>query len=140
MARNDHRDHLRRVPLFADLGDHELDVVGASTTELDLSAGHTLIREGEIAHEMFVVVSGELEVRRGDEVVATIGAGGFAGEMALLTRARRDATVIATTDVSVLHLDGRSFNSVLDEAPQIAVKMLPVVAARVVANSTHHEH
>ena len=55
MARNDHRDHLRRVPLFADLGDHELDVVGASTTELDLSAGHTLIREGEIAHEMFVV-------------------------------------------------------------------------------------
>ncbi|MGA1594950.1 MAG: cyclic nucleotide-binding domain-containing protein, partial [Ilumatobacteraceae bacterium] len=80
------------------------------------------------------------EVRRGDEVVATIGAGGCAGEMALLTRARRDATVIATTDVSVLHLDGRSFDSVLDEAPQIAVKMLPVVAARVVANSTHHEH
>ncbi|MGA1594854.1 MAG: cyclic nucleotide-binding domain-containing protein, partial [Ilumatobacteraceae bacterium] len=79
MARNDHRDHLRRVPLFADLGDHELDVVGAATTELDLSAGHTLIREGEIAHEMFVVVSGELEVRRGDEVVATIGAGGVGG-------------------------------------------------------------
>jgi CRP-like cAMP-binding protein len=138
MARNDHRDHLRRVPLFADLGDHELDVVGASTTELDLSAGHTLM--GEIAHEMFVVISGELEVARGGETVATIGAGGFAGEMALLTRARRDATVTALTDVTVLHLDGRSFGSVLDEAPQIAVKMLPVVAARVVANSSHHEH
>ena len=99
-----------------------------------------LLGEGEVAHEMFVVVSGELEVRRGDEMVATIGAGGFAGEMALLTRARRDASVVAKTDVSVLHLDGRSFGSVLDEAPQIAVKMLPVVAARVVANSTHHEH
>ena len=140
MARNDHRDHLRSVPLYADLGDHELDVVGAATTELDLKAGHALIREGEIAHEMFVVISGELEVTRGGEAVATIGAGGFAGEMALLTRARRDATVTARTDVTVLHLDGRSFGSVLDEAPQIAVKMLPVVAARVVDNSTHHQH
>ncbi|MEL0284815.1 MAG: cyclic nucleotide-binding domain-containing protein [Ilumatobacter sp.] len=140
MARNAHHDHLRSVPLFADLGDHELDVVGGATTEIDLKAGHTLIREGEIAHEMFVLVSGELEVTRGGETVATIDAGGFAGEMALLTRARRDATVTARTDVTDLHLDGRSFGSVLDEAPEIAVKMLPIVAARVVDNSTHHQH
>ena len=140
MARNAHHDHLRSVPLFADLGDHELDVVGGATTEIDLKAGHALIREGEIAHEMFVLISGELEVTRGCETVATIDAGGFAGEMALLTRARRDATVTARTDVTVLHLDGRSFGSVLDEAPEIAVKMLPIVAARVVDNSTHHQH
>ena len=57
MARNAHYDHLRSVPLFADLGDHELDVVGGATTEIDLKAGHTLIREGEIPHEMFVPVS-----------------------------------------------------------------------------------
>ena len=132
--------HLTQVPLFSDLDSDDLDVVARATTELDLKAGYTLIREGETAHEMFVVASGTLEVSRGGEHVADIGPGGFAGEMALLTHARRDATVTAKTDVTVLHIDGRSFGEVLEEAPMIAVKMLPIVASRVIDNSTEHTH
>lgn len=139
MAHSYH-DHLTQVPLFSDLDSDDLDVVAKATTELDLKAGYTLIREGETAHEMFVVASGTLEVSRGGEHVADIGPGGFAGEMALLTHARRDATVTAKTDVRVLHIDGRSFGGVLEEAPMIAVKMLPIVAARVIDNSTEHTH
>ncbi len=132
--------HLESVPLFAGLDQDELDAVASITTELKVSAGTVLITEGAAAHEMFVVVEGTVEVTRAGAHIANIGPGGFAGEMAILTHARRDATVTATTDVKLLHLDGRSFGGMLHDAPMVAVKMLPVVAARVVENSTHHEH
>jgi CRP-like cAMP-binding protein len=55
--------------------------------------------------------------------------------MALLTHTRRNSSVLTKTDVSVLHIDGRAFATVLEDSPQIAVKMLPTVASRVTANS-----
>jgi CRP-like cAMP-binding protein len=140
MAKNDYHNHLREVPLFSGLDDDELDAVGLAATELRFEAGKVLMKEGEPAHEMVVVLEGTLEVTRGGGHIADIGPGSFAGEMALLTRAHRNSTVTAKTDVVVLHIDGRSFSAVLEDAPQIAVKMLPVVAARVTANSDHHSH
>ena len=140
MASNEYHDYLRQVPVFADLGPDELDIVGQAATELSIPAGDALIREGDHAHEMYVVLEGSLEVTRGGEHVADIGPGGFAGEMALLTHHRRDATVTTSGPTRVLHIDGRSFSNVLREAPMIAVNMLPIVAARVVDNSTDHSH
>ncbi len=141
MSRNDaYHAHLRTVPLFADLDDHDLEVVGKAATELTLDEGTVLMREGSTAREMVIVVEGELVVSHDGEEIATIGAGGFAGEMGLLTDARRHATVTAKTKVTVMHIDSRSFDNVLDEAPQIAVKMLPVVASRVIDNSHDHTH
>ena len=97
-----------------------------------------LMKEGDVAHEMVVVVEGTLEVTRGGRHVAEIGPGGFAGEMALLTRATRNSTVVASTPVVIVHIDGRSFSSLLDEVPQIAVNMLPVVASRAASASDDH--
>ena len=128
------------MPLFSGLDDDELDAVGLAATELRFEAGKILMKEGATAHEMVVVLEGTLEVTRGGEHIADIGPGSFAGEMALLTRGHRNSTVTAKTDIVVLHLDGRSFSAVLEDAPQIAVKMLPVVATRVTANSDHHSH
>jgi CRP/FNR family transcriptional regulator, cyclic AMP receptor protein len=138
MARNQYYEHLRSVPMFAELGPRELDVIGQAATELHLEAGNMIVKEGNTAHEMFVVMDGVLEVTRGGEHVADIGPGGFAGEMALLTHAKRHADVVAKTDVIVLHIDGRSFAGVLEQVPQIAVKMLPIVASRVIENNEHH--
>lgn len=140
MARNDYHAHLKSVPMFADLGRHELDVIAHASTELDLKAGHVLMSAGGSAHEMFIVIEGELEVTAEGEHIAKIGPGGFAGEMALLTRSHRHATVTALTKVHVLHIDGRAFATILEEAPQIAVKMLPIVASRVNELSDHHAH
>ena len=88
---------------------------------------------------MVIVVNGTLEVTRGDEHIADIGPGGFAGEMALITRAHRNSTVTAKTDVTLLHIDGRDFATLLEDVPQVAVKMLPIIvnalpAARPIAN------
>ena len=115
-------------------------MLGKAATELSFPAGQTLMRAGSTAREMVVVLEGELSVERDGEEVAVVGPGGFAGEMGLLTDAPRSATVSAKTAVTVVHLDARSFGGVLDEAPQIAVKMLPIVAERVLANSDHHSH
>lgn len=140
MARNEYHEYLRRVPLFRELDSEELDSVGAVVTDLRFSAGDILIRQGAAAHEMFIVTSGELEVTRDGQHIADIGPGEFAGEMAVLARTQRNSTVTAKTDVEVLHIDGRSLQALFADVPQIAVKMLPVVASRVVDNSDHHSH
>lgn len=138
MAKHAYHDHLERVPLFAGLSEDELDVVARAATQLDYRAGKILMTEGSIAHEMFVVVEGQLEVTRDGQHIADLGPGSFAGEMALLSHARRNSTVTAATDVSVIHIDGREFQSVIHDVPTLAAKMLPVVAARVTANSDAH--
>lgn len=140
MAKLQYNEHLKKVPLFADLDDEELTEVSRAATELDYKAGKVLLREGSVAHEMFVITAGNLEVTREGKHIADVGPGGFAGEMALMTHAHRNATVTAKTDVSVIHIDGREFTTILRDVPRVAVKMLPVIAARVAASSTDHTH
>jgi CRP-like cAMP-binding protein len=140
MAKNDFHDFLKKVPLFADLNKDELNLLEQAATSLDYPAGKVLMTEGSFAHEMFVIISGQVEVLRDGERVAEIGPGSFVGEMAMLTHSRRNSTVQTTTEAEVLHIDGRSFSNLLHEAPSIAVKMLPVVASRVVANADDHSH
>jgi CRP-like cAMP-binding protein len=138
MAKNEYHEYLKRVPLFRELDSRELDAVGAVVTDLRFNAGDVLIRQGNSAHEMFIVTVGELEVTRDGTHIADIGPGSFAGEMAVLARTQRNSTVTAKTDVEVLHIDGRSLQALFADVPEIAVKMLPVVAGRVIDNSDHH--
>jgi CRP-like cAMP-binding protein len=138
MAKNQYHEYLKQVPLFADLDKRELDHVSQAATDLELEPGNVLMREGSIANEMVIVVDGTLEVTREGQHVADIESGGFAGEMALLTHSHRHATVTTKTKCSVLHIDGRAFSALLEDVPEIAVKMLPIVAGRVTANSIEH--
>ena len=138
MAKNQYHEYLKQVPLFADLDKRELDHVSQAATDLELEPGNVLMREGSMANEMIIVVSGTVEVTRGGEHIADIGSGGFAGEMALLTHSHRYATVTTKTACSVLHIDGRAFSALLEDVPEIAVKMLPIVASRVAASSVEH--
>ncbi|HZI46071.1 MAG TPA: cyclic nucleotide-binding domain-containing protein [Ilumatobacter sp.] len=140
MKKNEYHEYLKRVPLFRDLDSRELDAVAAVVTDLRFDAGDVLIHQGASAHEMFIVTVGELEVTRDGEHIADLGPGTFAGEMAVLARTQRNSTVTAKSDVEVLHIDGRSMQTLFADVPEIAVKMLPVVAGRVVANSDHHSH
>ena len=140
MAKKSHHEHLREVPLFASLDASELDSVGLTATELDYDAGYVLMHEGARAHEMYVIIDGTVEVTKDGDHVADVGEGGFVGEMALLSNSHRNSTVTAKTDITVLHIDGREFTTLLRRVPTIAAKMLPVVAGRVVENSDDHSH
>lgn len=142
MARQKHayHDHLKQVPLFADLSEDELDEVAGCATQLDYPAGKVLMTEGGSAHEMFVVVEGAVEVTREGEHIADLGPGAFAGEMALLTHTHRNSTVTTKTQASVLHIDGRGFTAIIRDVPTIAAKMLPVIASRITENAEHDDH
>lgn len=138
--KNQYHEYLKRVPLFADLDKRELDHVAQAATDLDFDPGDVLMREGAMANEMVIVVEGTLEVTRDGEHIADIGPGGFAGEMALLTHSHRNSTVTTKTKCSVLHIDGRAFSALLVEVPELAVKMLPIVAGRVTGDPEDHSH
>jgi CRP/FNR family cyclic AMP-dependent transcriptional regulator len=138
MKANAYHEYLREVPLFEPLTPDELDLVGEAATDLILDAGNVLMREGTLAHEMLIITSGTVEVTRGGEHVADVGPGGFVGELALLTHRERNSTVTTKTAIEAIHIDGRRFNTLLEDAPMIAVRMLPIVASKLAGDHDSH--
>ena len=95
--RNEKVERLRHIPLFAACTDAELALVARNVDEQHAGAGQVLTRQGEVGREFFVIVEGTAEVRIDDAPVARLGPGAFAGELALLDRRCRTATVVAET-------------------------------------------
>lgn len=124
-------DRLASIPLFAGARPRELEMIAKLCTEVDVPAGRTLCREGEHGQEFFVLESGTVQVSVGGRQVATLGAGDFFGELALLDAGPRTATVTAETDVRVLVVSRPEFVGMLEEEPFIAVRMLPAIGARL---------
>jgi CRP/FNR family transcriptional regulator, cyclic AMP receptor protein len=127
---------IRHTPLFEHCSKKDLAQIAQIADELDLRAGKVLIREGDRGREFFVVVSGEVEVRRKGRKVATLGPGSFFGEMALLAQAPRSATVTALTPLDVLVITDRAFVALLDRMPEIWLKVARALAERVHADES----
>lgn len=128
---SDHLDHLARVSLFAGADRKELGEIAKLTTELPLAAGSTLVQQGDLGREAFVVVEGEAVASIDGSEVAVLGPGDCIGEIALLDKGPRSATVVARTDMSVLVLDPREFKGLLLQVPAIAIKVATALAERV---------
>jgi CRP-like cAMP-binding protein len=124
-------DVLRGVPLFASCNDKELRELSGLMTPLTLPAGATLMREGEFGKEFLIVVSGTATVTKGGVEVAELGPGSYLGEISIIDGGRRTATVVAKTSMEVEIATHSEFASLLSHAPEIAVRMLPVLAARI---------
>ena len=128
-------EHLRTVPMFANCTKKQLDQVARIVTELQITKGSTLMVEGEMVHEFVIIESGTASVRRGGRKIATVGKGDVVGELALILRRPRTATVIADTDLNILVVDERSFNTLLDDVPGLARQLLHTVAERMADNA-----
>jgi CRP/FNR family cyclic AMP-dependent transcriptional regulator len=124
-------DLLKRVPLFSGCSKKELETLALVADEIDLDEGAALTREGQPGREFFVLIEGTVDVVRGGEEIAQLGAGDWFGEIALLTKASRTATVTAASAVRVLVVTDRAFRQVLETTPSIAVKMLERVGERL---------
>ena len=122
------------LDLFAECTRAQLDRIGSLTTQLTIPAGQVLINEGGTGMEFIVILRGTARVTQrtadGDTVVADVGRGDFLGEMALLSKSRRTATVTATSDLVVLVSSVGEFRSILETAPSVARTIRQVSFAR----------
>ena len=128
---NDKARLLASVPLFAHLGGPGLEEVATLADEVDVDAGTVLTREGRTGGEFFVIVDGSVSVERGGRVVATLRAGDFLGEIALVDGGPRTATTTATVPSRLLVVAHREFHSLLDRFPEVRMGVLQALAERV---------
>ena len=123
------------MPLFCRCSKRELGLIAGIADEIDLRAGKTLTREGEQGREFFVLLDGRVEVRRGGRKRDVLGAGDFLGEIALVSRTPRTATVTAETPVRALVIRDQEFRALLERVPAIQTKVLEALADRLAADA-----
>jgi CRP/FNR family cyclic AMP-dependent transcriptional regulator len=121
---------IRSLPLFADCTPQEVAEVAAIADEIDLSAGRRLATQDAEGQEFVVIIDGDAEVTKGEETVARLGAGDFFGEIALIRGGPRTASVVATTNVHALVVEGHAFRRLLEDAPDIREKVERALAER----------
>jgi CRP/FNR family cyclic AMP-dependent transcriptional regulator len=124
-------DLIRKVPLFARCSRAELKEIALLADEIDLHEGKEMTREGAPGREFFVLLEGTADVKKNGRRVNTLGPGDFFGEIALVSREPRTATVIATSPVRALVITDRSFRRLLDDAPQVQTKVMEAMAERL---------
>jgi len=131
MARSDSFvDTLATVPLFSACSKKELQMVAKSAERVTLPAGKVIVTEGAAGTEFFVILDGQARVERHGRQVASLRQGAFFGDLALLDRAPRNASVIADTELEVAKLGQRAFDSLLDH-PGFSKKLLAGLARRL---------
>jgi CRP-like cAMP-binding protein len=122
---------LRRVPLFEHASKRELARVAAIATEVQHPQDVALVREGRRDDGFFILLEGEVDVRRQGHRLQTLKRGDFFGEIALLARSPRTATVTTGTPVEALRIEGKDFKNLLKASPTLAVKVLEELADRL---------
>ena len=122
---------LRNVRLFSDLEEQDLESLANEFNERNFGAGQKVALEGEGGLMFFVVESGDLSVEVHGEAVSSLGAGSSFGEIALIDRRPRTATITAVSDVRAYGLPVFVFRPFVEARPQVAWKMLEAMADRL---------
>jgi CRP/FNR family cyclic AMP-dependent transcriptional regulator len=107
----------------------------SGATTHTFKAGEIIFKEGDPGHEMYVIRSGRVEVRRGNRVLGTLGEKSIVGEMALIDDAPRSATAVAVTDVSLVPIGEKQFLFLVSETPFFALNVMRTLARRLRASN-----
>ena len=124
-------DLLRNVPLFSGLDDRDLESLAEEFNERRFSPGNAIALEGEGGLMFFVVEEGEASVEVHGEEVARLGPGSHFGEIALIDRRPRTATVTALSELKTFGLPVFVFRPFVEARPQVAWKLLEAMADRL---------
>jgi CRP-like cAMP-binding protein len=122
---------IRDVEPFTTCTDQELAIVANNTWDHRARAGSVLTERGGPAREWIVIVRGSASVRVGASEVARLGPGDVVGEVGLLDRGVRTATVVAETDVEALVASTTEFDRILAHVPAVSRSMLSSLARRL---------
>ncbi|HEY1277133.1 MAG TPA: cyclic nucleotide-binding domain-containing protein [Thermoleophilaceae bacterium] len=121
---------LKSIPLFQSVPDEELGQIAPFAEETTVPAGTHLVREGDFSYQFMAIEDGEVEVLREGEHVADLGPGDFFGEMGLLEKDRRNATVVAKTDVRLITLTGWDLKRMERAMPEAVERIREVIETR----------
>jgi CRP-like cAMP-binding protein len=121
---------LRSVPLFDSLSSEERRAIAQHADEIEAPEGTKLVRQGEFAYEFFVLEDGTAEVLRDGEHVAELGPGDFLGEMGIVTKAVRNATVVTTSPTRAIVMTEQAFRSMRALNPAVADRITAAVEER----------
>jgi CRP-like cAMP-binding protein len=122
---------LRGVRLFGEVDDAFLERLAEEFAARTYAAGETLAKEGESGRTLLVIETGSVTVTVHGEEVGRLGAGDAFGEMALIDRSARSATVTADTEVQGYQLPVWSFRPLIETHPEVAWGLLEALAQRV---------
>ncbi len=128
-----HESEVPLSPLFQSVPRRRRGELAQAADRLVIPAGSTVIRQGELAHEFFVILDGTATVIRDGRPIAVLGAGDFFGEIALVGQPYRTATVVADSDLDVLIMTRRAFRTILSRFPDFASRVLYAGRMRVVS-------
>jgi len=124
-------DSLKKVPLFSGCTKKELEKVAKAADEIDMKEGTLVVDQGQTGREAFVILHGDVVIKRNGRKIASLGAGDVVGELSLLDHGPRTASVLCTTDCTMLVIDQRRFIGVLEDVPSIAHKLMGTLASRI---------
>lgn len=128
------------VDLFSALGPRALGSIAARATEVEFPAGRYIARQGEVGSGVFVIARGSARVVRGDEQLAVFGPGDFVGELSVIDRAPRLASVVAAEPTLCLAIAAWDFLTLLEQNPKLMKAVLLEVVARLRATTEHIRH
>ena len=131
LRKNTKLELLKRVPLFRECSKRELEEIAKIADEIDFREGKQLTREGAAGREFFVLVEGTAEVTKGNRKLRMMSDGDFFGEISLITRLPRTATVTTVSPVRALVVTDRSFRRLLESDAQIQRKVLTALGERI---------
>jgi CRP-like cAMP-binding protein len=121
---------LKRIPVFADLDDEELSHIAALAAEVSVPEGKELVREGDYSYDVLAIEEGTAKVERGGEHLADLGPGDFIGEMGVLDRDQRNATVVATSPMLLMTLTSWDIRKLRKSAPAVVEHLRQLVEQR----------
>ena len=123
-------ERLKAVPLFAHFSDDELRQIAPFAEEASADPGNVLVREGDYSYQFVAIEEGNAKVTRGGETVAELGPGDFFGEIGLLEKSLRTATVEATSPMRIITLTGWDMARVEKAMPEAIEELHRVIEER----------
>ncbi|MEJ7876359.1 MAG: cyclic nucleotide-binding domain-containing protein, partial [Solirubrobacterales bacterium] len=118
---------LKTIGIFADLDDDAREAVSKLAAEVSVPEGKELVREGDFSYDLIAIEEGTAKVHHGDEIVAEIGPGDVVGEMGVLERQQRNASVTATSPMMLVTLTGWDVRKLRKQAPEAVQALENVV-------------
>ena len=127
---------LNVVPLFAALHFDELFNVASKSSLDTYQENDSILTQGSVAKNLYIIISGDVEVIKDDMKINELSSGDFFGEIAIVAKTKRTATINATTNLSVLVFSEDSFNSLINEYPRISVQIMKEMTSRLLQNNS----